>query len=96
MKMRLFLLAGVKGVCKILHNFIPLSYESLLKKQFNKIFCSTIFILCHHKGFLGCARVIFLKRDKLDTQLAILKPRRGHTIPGSLSLTSEGLGFEGA
>jgi hypothetical protein len=29
-------------------------------------------------GFLGCARAIVFKRDKLETQLAILEPRQGH------------------
>jgi hypothetical protein len=70
----------LKDVCKILHHFIPLSHESLLKQQVNRIFCSIIFIFFRHRGFLGSARVIFLKRDKLETQLAILGPRQGHVL----------------
>jgi hypothetical protein len=31
------------------------------------------------EGFLG-VRENFLKRDKLETQLAILRPRRGHAL----------------
>jgi hypothetical protein len=31
------------------------------------------------EGFLG-VRAIFLKRDKLETQLSILRPRRGHAL----------------
>jgi hypothetical protein len=71
---------ALKDVGKILHHFIPLSRESLLKQHINRIFCSVIFIFFRHGGFLGCARVIFLKRDKLKTQLAILIPRRGHAL----------------
>jgi hypothetical protein len=32
------------------------------------------------RGFLGCVRVIVLKWVKLETQLAILGPRRGHAL----------------
>jgi hypothetical protein len=71
---------ALKDVGKILHHFVPLSRESLLKQQINRIFCSVIFLFFHHGGFLGRARVIFLKRDKLETQLAILGPRRGHAL----------------
>jgi hypothetical protein len=39
-----------------------------------------IFLFFHHGGFLGHVREIFLKRDKLETQLAILGPRRGHAL----------------
>jgi hypothetical protein len=46
----------LKDVGKILHHFIPLSRESLLKQQINRIFCSIIFIFFHHGGFLGHAR----------------------------------------
>jgi hypothetical protein len=71
---------ALKDVGKILHHFVPLSRESLLKQQINRIFCSVIFIFFIHGGFLGRARVIFLKRDKLETQLSILGPRRGHAL----------------
>jgi hypothetical protein len=70
---------ALKDVGKILHHFVPLSRESLLKQQVNRIFFH-YFLFCHHRGFLGRARVIFLKRDKLETQLAILGPRRGHAL----------------
>jgi hypothetical protein len=64
----------------ILHHFVPLSFESLLKKQINIIVYSVIFIFFHHGGFLGRAREIFFKRENLETQLAILGPRRGHAL----------------
>jgi hypothetical protein len=32
------------------------------------------------EGFLGVQRAIVLKRDKLETQLAILGPHRGHAL----------------
>jgi hypothetical protein len=80
MKMHLLLSTGVEGCVKNSHHFIPLSRESLLKKQVNRIVYSTIFIFCHHQGFLGHAREIFLKRDKLETQLSILGPCRGHAL----------------
>jgi hypothetical protein len=67
-------------VRKILHHFVPLSREILLKQQINKILCSVIFIFFRYGGFLGCARAIFLKRDKLETQLAILGPHQGHAL----------------
>jgi hypothetical protein len=70
----------LKDVGKILHHFIPLSRESLLKQQINRIFAPVIFIFFHHGGFLGHVRVIFLKRDKIETQLSILGPRRGHAL----------------
>ena len=41
---------------------------------------SLLFVFFYHQGFLGHGRVIFLKRDKLETQLAILVPRRGHPL----------------
>jgi hypothetical protein len=47
---------ALKDVGKILHHFIPLSRESLLKQQINRILCSVIFIFFHHGGFLGHAR----------------------------------------
>jgi hypothetical protein len=48
MKMRLMLLAELKDVGKILHHFIPLSRESLLKQQIDRIVCSIVFIFfCH-------------------------------------------------
>jgi hypothetical protein len=71
---------ALKDVGKILHHFVPLSRESLLKQQINRIFCSVVFLFFRHGGFLGRARAIFLKRDKLETQLAILGPRRGHAL----------------
>jgi hypothetical protein len=55
----------LKDVGKILHHFVPLSRESLLKQQINRIVCSVIFIFFHHGGFLGHARAIFLKRDNI-------------------------------
>jgi hypothetical protein len=70
----------MKDVGKIIHNFIPLSRESLLKQQIDRIVCSIIFIFFHHGGFLGCVREIVFKRDKLETQLDILGPRRGHAL----------------
>ena len=70
----------LKDVCKILHHFVPLSRENFLKKQVNRILFSTVFIFSHHQGFLGCARVIFLKRDMLKTQHSILRPHRGHAL----------------
>jgi hypothetical protein len=32
------------------------------------------------EGFLGVREQIVFKRDKLETQLAILGPRRGHAL----------------
>jgi hypothetical protein len=80
MKMHLFLSTGLKDVGKILHHFVPLSRESLLKQQIDRIVCSVIFLFFHHGGFLGHARAIVFKRDKLETQLSILGPRRGHAL----------------
>jgi hypothetical protein len=70
----------LKDVGKILHHFIPLSPEILLKQQINTIFCSIDFIFFRHGGFLGHAREIFLKRDKTETQLSILRPRQRHAL----------------
>jgi hypothetical protein len=67
-------------VGKILHHFAPLSRESLLKQQIDRIVYSIVFIFFHHGGFLGRARAIFFKRDKLEIQLAILRPRWGHAL----------------
>ena len=63
MKMHLFLSADIEGCAKIIHHFVPLSHESLLKQQIDR-----------------CVRVIVFKRDKLETQLSILGPRRGHAL----------------
>jgi hypothetical protein len=79
--MKIMLLSqALKDVGKILHHFVPLSRESLLKQQINRIFCSIVFLFFHHGGFLGCAREIVLKRDKLETQLSILGPHQGHAL----------------
>jgi hypothetical protein len=67
----------LKDVGKILHHFVPLSRESLLKQQTYRIGCSVIFIFFRHGGFLGHARAIVFKRDKFKTQISILGPRRG-------------------
>jgi hypothetical protein len=75
-----FFSRGFCGNRTILHHFVPLSHESLLKQQIDRIVCSMIFIFFHHGGFLGCERVILFKRDKLETQLAILGPRQGHAL----------------
>jgi hypothetical protein len=75
-----------QDVGKILHHFVPLSPESLLKQHINIISCSTIFIFFHHVRFLGSMRAIFLKRDKLKTQLAILGPHRGHALKKMINL----------
>jgi hypothetical protein len=75
-----FIEHALKDVGNILHHFIPLSHESLLKQHINRIVCSVVFIFFRHGGFLGHARAIVLKRDKLETQLSILGPRRGHAL----------------
>jgi hypothetical protein len=67
-------------VGKILHHFVPLSLESLLKQHIDIIVCSIVFISFHHGGFLGCARAVVFKRDKLKTQISILGPHRGHAL----------------
>jgi hypothetical protein len=67
-------------VRKIIHDFLSLSRESLLKKKMNRIVFSIIFIFLCHGGFLGHERVILLKRDKLETQISILRPRQGHAL----------------
>jgi hypothetical protein len=67
-------------VGKILHHFIPLSHESLLKQKINRILFSIIFIFFHHGGFILHARDIFLKRDKLETQLSILGTHWRHAL----------------
>jgi hypothetical protein len=67
-------------VGKILHHFVPLSREKLLKQQIDRIVCSIVFLFFRHGGFLGCVRVIVFKRDKLETQLSILRTRRGHAL----------------
>jgi hypothetical protein len=67
-------------VGKILHHFVPLSRERLLKQHIDRIFCSVVFLFFRCGGFLGRARAIVFKRDKLKTQLAILRPRRGHAL----------------
>jgi hypothetical protein len=61
-------------VGKIVHHSIPLSRESLLKKQVNRILFSVVFLFFHHRGFLGRAR------EKIETQLAILGPCQGHAL----------------
>jgi hypothetical protein len=80
MKMHCCYRQTLKDVGKILHHFVPLSRESFLKQQINRIICSVVFLFFHHGGFLGRVREIVFKRDKLETQLAILKPHRGHAL----------------
>jgi hypothetical protein len=70
----------LKDVDKILHHFVLLSRESLLKHQINRIFFFIVFLFFRHGGFLGHARAIVLKGDKLETQLAILGPHQGHAL----------------
>jgi len=70
----------LKDVGKIIHHFIPLSRESLLKQQTYRIVFSVIFLFFCRWGFLGCARAIVLKRYKIETQLAILRPSRGYAL----------------
>jgi hypothetical protein len=70
----------LKDVVKIIHHFVPLSRKSLLKKQIDKIICSAIFLLFPHGWFLGRAREIVFKREKIETQLSKLKPPQGHAL----------------
>ena len=70
----------LKDVGKILHHFVPLSREILLKQHVNRILCSVVFLVFPHGGFLGHARVIVFKRYNLETQLSILVPHRGHAL----------------
>jgi hypothetical protein len=67
-------------VGKILHHFIPLSRESLLKQHVNKMFSSVVFIFFLYRGFVGHMRVSVLKRDKIETQLVVLEPHQGHAL----------------
>jgi hypothetical protein len=67
-------------VGKILHHFVMLLHESLLKKNIKRIVYSIIFISFHRGGFLGSVRDIFLKKQNIKTQLDILRPRRGHAL----------------
>jgi hypothetical protein len=46
----------------------------------NRILCSIIFIFFFHGEFLGHARDIFLKRDKIETQISMLGPCWGHAL----------------
>jgi hypothetical protein len=39
---------ALKDVGKIIHHFIPLSRESLLKQQIDRIICSVLFLFFHH------------------------------------------------
>jgi hypothetical protein len=39
---------ALKDVGKILHHFVPLSRESLLKQQIDRIVCSVIFLFFRH------------------------------------------------
>jgi hypothetical protein len=84
MNMHMLLSAGIEGVGEILHHFVPLSHESLLKQHINRIFCSDTFLFFFHGGFIGCAREIVLKRDKIESQLSILRPCRGHALKNNL------------
>jgi hypothetical protein len=78
--MHVFIGRTLKDVEKILHHFVLLSRESLLNQQIDRIIFSVIFIFFHHGGFIGHARSIVFKRDKLETQLDILGPHRGHAL----------------
>jgi hypothetical protein len=89
MKMHLLLSIGVEGCVKNYPSFFPLSRESFLKKQVNRIIFSIVFVFCHHQGFPGHVRVIFLKRDELKTQLAIHGPRQGHALKISRETCSD-------
>jgi hypothetical protein len=60
----------LKDVGKILHHFVPLSRESLLKQQLIESSAPSFLFSSTMEGFLGM-REIFLKRDKLETQLLI-------------------------
>jgi hypothetical protein len=39
---------ALKDVGKILHHFVPLSRESLLKQQIDRIVCSVVFLFFRH------------------------------------------------
>jgi hypothetical protein len=41
-------IGALKDVGKILHHFIPLLRESLLKQQIDRIVCSIVFLLFRH------------------------------------------------
>jgi hypothetical protein len=64
-------LVVVKGFAKNYpssHSFVA---QGFLKKQFERISNPFVFIFSCHGRSLGCARALFLKRNKLETQLFV-------------------------
>jgi hypothetical protein len=70
----------LKDVGKIRHNFVPMSSESLLKQQIDRIFFSVIFIFFLNGGFTWRVREIFIKVDNLETKVSKLRPHWGHAL----------------
>jgi hypothetical protein len=74
------LLVVAKDLRETIHHLIPLLREGFLNQQFERISYPIIFIFSYHGRSLGHARASILKRNKLETQLFVLRPRWGHAL----------------
>ena len=70
----------LKDVGKILHIFTPLSSESFLKQQIDRIFFSIVFIFFLKGGFTWRVKDIFIKVYNLETKVSKLRPHWGHAL----------------
>ena len=69
-----------KDLRETIHHLIPLLREVFLNQWFERISYPIIFLFSFHERFLGCARDFVLKRNKLETQLFVLRPCWGHAL----------------
>jgi hypothetical protein len=70
----------LKDVGKILHGFLPLSRESFLKQQIDRIFFSIVLFFFLNGGFTWHVREIFIKVYNLETKVSKLRPHWGHAL----------------
>jgi hypothetical protein len=70
----------LKDVGKILHISAPLSCESFLKQQIDRIFFSIVFIFFLNGGFTWRVKEIFIKVYNLETKVSKLRPHWGHAL----------------
>jgi hypothetical protein len=69
-----------KDLHETIHHLVPLLCEGFLNQQFERISCTIIFLFSYHERSLGHVRVSFLMRNKLETQLFVLRPHWGHAF----------------
>ena len=68
----------LKDLGKFIHHHVPLFLEGLLDQDFDKIFCSLVFLSFRHVGSSRFARLILEGCNQIELELLIPWPHWGY------------------